>query len=461
MVYYHANGRVVQAHEDYLEQQAQKEANDETKLYIDQIDVCKLKEVTPSTAEVQIIVDAQAYRTLYCERAGDHCEDLESFRQAKPYPILETVDRNTLRTCSTFAHEYFTYNPEENELHLPVCYPRQHHAGRGHEPIAAFDNTFNTRRNGKRLAYPIDHQMAFIRPKEIEEYIVPWLKRVQRQFKGEGKRTGEMTKLARYLVSRSDPPIAMELPDALVDKLHLYNAMIQLGLPKFVQLPLVDKLVLQMYQTSLHACHLDTLEHTIGRFYSKGVAVLDPVLNHFIGTYSSRSLRDRTEPEPSGRNAKSADHTNAAGEKSTKEIPEELSTESEAGQAANEEKLDSTPERMAKRQTDPELDSWRKRRKYLDFVDHSAGRADCPCDTYILPPELPVLGHSIRHWSGVRHNQSTAAAHTGFPLNIGKYKKFIRRNSTDAIDVEDCYEEDTNRLAGWAEYLRYGPGIKP
>ena len=182
MILDHANGRVVQAHEDYLEQQAQKEANDERKLYIDQIDIYNLRSASVSTAEVQIIVDQQHYKTLYCEREGDG-EYMEALKRATSYTISTTIDRNTLRTCSTLADEHFTYNPSENELHLPVCYPRQHHANRDDEPIAVFDENFEftSCRNGKRLAYQNDDQMAFIRPEEIEKYIVPWLKRVQKQ----------------------------------------------------------------------------------------------------------------------------------------------------------------------------------------------------------------------------------------------------------------------------------------
>jgi hypothetical protein len=468
MILDHANGRVVQAHEDYLEQQAQKEANDERKLYIDQIDIYNLRSASVSTAEVQIIVDQQHYKTLYCEREGDG-EYMEALKRATSYTISTTIDRNTLRTCSTLADEHFTYNPSENELHLPVCYPRQHHANRDDEPIAVFDENFEftSCRNGKRLAYQNDDQMAFIRPEEIEKYIVPWLKRVQKQLQDDKalrsetpaaseahagseshtrvmKKTPKRTKLARYLV-RTNSPMAIGIPEALVDKIHLYNAMLQLGLPKFVQLPLIDALVLQMDQTRLSACQLDTLEHTIGRFYSRGIAVLDPVLNHFIGTYSSRSLDDRTKPEPSGRNAKLADNTDAAEKEPATETPQEASIGSKTGQATNEEPTDNSSETVDKEKPQPALELWKTKRKYLEYYDFPAQRIVYTLDTYLLPPKLPVLGHSIRHWSGVRRNQSIAAAYTSFPLNIRKHKKFIRRNVTNVINANDRFEEETNK----------------
>ncbi|CAN9380829.1 unnamed protein product [Alternaria alternata] len=460
MVLYHANGRVVQAHEDYLEQQAHSIARKCD--YVDQIDVYKQRNAVKSADEVQIIIDGQKYMTLYCERAGDS-EILEKFRQTNEYKIPTTVDRRTLVACSTFAQEYFTHNLGSNDLILPVCYPKWREHG-SHSQNSESENCDKE----AIVDNKVDRQMAFIRPKEIEEYIVPWVKRMQEKFDkakashsepSRGSTTPfKRTRLADSLVSRSDPPVVMDIPEPLVDKIHLYNAMLQLGLPKFVQLPLIDVLVLQMYRTKLEACELDTLEHTIGRFYSRGVAVLDPVLNHFIGTYSFRSLGDRAKPEPSGHSARLVDNTDAAGKELAKGTTEEASTESEAIDTTNEEQANSTTTKAHNNEPNPEPEKWKKKRRYLQYCDFDAKRKDYIHDTYILPPELPVLGHTIKHWSGVRQNQSTAAAHTGFPLNIGKYKKFIRRNSTDAIDEDDWFEEETNRLIGQTEYQEHGPG---
>ena len=456
MVLYHTNGRVVQAHEDYLEQQAHSIARKCD--YVDQIDVYKQRNAVKSVDEVQIIIDGQKYMTLYCERAGDS-EILEKFRQTNEYKIPTTVDRRTLVACSTFAEEYFTYNPWENDLHLPVCYPKWRERG-SHSRNSESENS--DQEDDK-----LDRQMAFIRREEIENYVIPWLKRMQEKFgKAEASHSEpprgsttplKRTRLAQSLVSWSDQSVVMGIPERLVDKIHLYNAMLQLGLPKFVQLPLIDVLVLQMYRTKLEACELDALEHTIGRFYSRGVAVLDPVLNHFIGTYSFRSLGDRTKPEPSGHSAILADDTDAAGKELAKGTTEENSTESGAIDAINEEQANSTTTKADNNKSDLGPEKWKKKRRYLQYCDLDANRKDYSRDTYILPPELPVIGHSIRHWSGVRQNQSTAAAHTGFPLNIGKYKKFIRRNSTDAIDERDWFEEETNRLIGQTEYQENGP----
>jgi hypothetical protein len=457
MVLYHANGRVVQAHEDYLEQQAQSIAKECD--YVDQINVYKQRNAVKSTNEVQIIIKKQVYRTLYCERAGDS-EILEKFGQTNQYKIPTTVDRRILVACSTFAQDYFTHNPEKNDLHLPVCYPEAHKRG-SHSRNSESENS--DQEDDK-----VGRQMAFIRPEEIKNYVIPWLKRMQEKFDKAGAAHSEpprgsttplkRTRLAQSLVSWSDQSVVMGIPERLVDKIHLYNAMLQLGLPKFVQLPLIDVLVLQMYRTKLEACELDALEHTIGRFYSRGVAVLDPVLNHFIGTYSFRSLGDRTKPEPSGHSARLADDTDAAGKELAKGTTEENSTESGAIDAINEEQANSTTTKADNNKSDLGPEKWKEKRRYLEYCDLDANRKDYSRDTYILPPELPVIGHSIKHWSGVRQNQSTAAAHTGFPLNIGKYKKLIRRNSKDAIDKKDWVEEETNRLIGQTEYQENSPG---
>jgi hypothetical protein len=186
-----------------------------------------------------------------------------------------------------------------------------------------------------------------------------------------------------------------------------------------------------MYQTELRACHLDVLEHTIGRFYSRGVAILDPVLNHLIGTYSFRCSKDRKNPKPS--------------EKSGDEPTEETDD-------ANREAASGSSE------TDSNFDFKVAERGYVNYVDIPAHRPRFPDDTYLLPPELPVIGHSIRHWSGVRLNGSTAAAYTGFPLNIGKNKKFIHTDATAAIGANDYSEEETNRLVSYEYYRNHGPG---
>jgi len=203
---------------------------------------------------------------------------------------------------------------------------------------------------------------------------------------------------------------------------------------------------MQMYKTKLNACHLATLEHTVGRFYSRGIAILDPVLCHFIGTYPRRTLQDRRNVRPPPESdTESSDDTDKTGE----QLPEEAQ---DADNQSGEEPPTSVP-------APKPFDFKNSERKYLTHWPHPAGRAKpYDEDTYLLPPELPVIGHSIKHWSGVRKNGSTAAAHNGFPLNIGKYKKFIRRNATDVLNVDDHYEEETNRLAGELYYKKNGPG---
>ncbi|KAI4688734.1 uncharacterized protein J4E84_004664 [Alternaria hordeiaustralica] len=289
--------------------------------------------------------------------------------------------------------------------------------------------------------------MAFIRPEEIIEYVIPWLQKVEKQINRKGDeldkeddaRPPKETRRARQPTG-PDVAITMRIPDALDDKIHLYNAMLQLGLPKSVQL---------MYKTKINACHLATLEHTVGRFYSRGVAVLDPVLCHFIGTYSRRTLQDRKNVRPPpGSDNETSDDANKPGE----QLPEEA-------QGADNQSGEEPPATAPVPEIESNFDFKNSERKYLGYHDQPAGRGKpYDEDKFILPPELPVIGHSIKHWSGVRKKGSTAAAHNGFPLNIGKYKKFIRRNATDVIDVNDYFEEETNRLAHQKDYKDKGPG---
>jgi len=240
MVLYHANGRVVAGHDRYLDEEARNLADHYR--YIEQIDICDQKSADASTDNVQIIIDKQEYRTLYCEREG-YWETIKKFRQKTSYNDLSAVDRATLMMCSTFADDHFRYNPGAKTLHLPVRYPRQHQAGLGDRTNQYFNDNYESCVDGKRLAEQLDDQMAFIRPEEIEEYIIPWLQKVQEQSnreedepdKEDDARPPKKTKRARKPTG-PDGAVTMRIPDALDDKIHLYNAMLQLGLPKLVQL---------------------------------------------------------------------------------------------------------------------------------------------------------------------------------------------------------------------------------
>ncbi|KAF2824867.1 hypothetical protein CC86DRAFT_252978, partial [Ophiobolus disseminans] len=269
MVLYHPNGRVVKQHEDYLEQEAAKNANDNARRYYDQINIAKKK--SPNAHEeknkrVHIVIDEQSYFELFCR---EDClligEDLRGFNVKNEEKIPTEkggLDRRTLMKCSSFANDYFTYEPDGKELHLPVTYPKVHSSG----------------------VY-WDDQLSHVRGNEVTNFIVPWLKRMEVVVQDGGQDPPVM-------VARDKLP-RIGIPASLLEKIHLYNVMLHLGIASYFQRPLIDALVLQMYQTDLRQCHLDTLEMTVGRFYARGVAVLDPVLSHFIGTYPLRSLTDR------------------------------------------------------------------------------------------------------------------------------------------------------------------------
>jgi hypothetical protein len=425
MVLYHANGRVVVAHEEILEQQATKQA--EKFAYEGQTELCKTwnryGKKKPSTmrgkrSRVYIVVDKQKFHTLH---ATTHSEDLKGvvlpFMTKANSGRLPSkgIDKNTLVKCSTLAEDFFGNFPDEVELHLPVKYPRCHIE------------------NERQYTDRYDPQMAFIRPHELEEYVIPWLQEMEDVVRNKESPDPEET-------TKDELP-KMRIPDKLEEKIHLYNAMLQLGLPRFVQEPVIDATVLQMYQTKLNACHLETLEITVGRFYGEGVAILDPVINHLIGTYAFRNPTDRGNPEPNTR-------IPAPTESSTP-TPEPSPVE---GSPKKPLPVKSSPEKPSPYEN--------LQPKFLTYSSENGLRNEYPDDTFIVPPELPVLGHCIRHWSGVRRNGSTAAAYNGFPLNVGKHTKFIRRDAVTQNSENRVVERKSNHLAGQDYYLSNRPGLE-
>lgn len=474
---YNASGRVEIAYEEYLEQEAKKASEQAYGQYLDQIEVCKQRAGPKSTNDVQIIIDTQHFRTLYCEARdgwGSDFEWITGFEQDETTTISRRVCRETLILCSSTARDHFTYNPGDDQLHLPVVYPRAHRQPPVKEQPKTKSKakpTIKTKKQPARKAKnasgsqpedqsennsedqpenqaekELDDQMAFIRAKEIEEYVLPWLDKVKVYMDSRNKeshgsdvdhpgakkwRTAE-NKQHRELLANPGGPIAMDIPTPLLDKIHLYNVMLQLGLPRFIQRPLVEALISQLNRTRLSACHLDTLEITVGRFYSRGLAILDPVINHVIGTYYLRTLDDRRHPEPAGRSR-------------SKKQGQAATTAVQAG-PKDRVRADGSLETRFHEEYPSPVDFGKTKRKYLKFAEQDARRSELVHDTYILPPELAVLGHCVRHWSGVRRNGSVAAAHTGFPLNTGLSRTFVRRDASVALDVADCEEERTNQV---------------
>jgi hypothetical protein len=127
MVLYDDNGRVIKAHDDYLERMAREEA---IKGYTDQIDIAKSKD--PGAHEktgirVHIVVNTQYFEELYYEDTSSLCGrflDLNNGKESAPLPE-GGLDRRTFMKCCSLADEFFTFNPDKAILHLPVEYPRK------------------------------------------------------------------------------------------------------------------------------------------------------------------------------------------------------------------------------------------------------------------------------------------------------------------------------------------------
>jgi hypothetical protein len=203
-----------------------------------------------------------------------------------------------------------------------------------------------------------------------------------------------------------------DTPESLEDKIHLYNAMLHLGIIKFFTNPLVEQLCADIYSARLADCELETLEHTVARFHSRGVSILDPVLSCFAGAYGLRSGNDRN------------------GER----LPPGFSV---------------LPEREGKKESPG----------YLEYDEYDMDRVETtykngetpPYDTVIIPPELPILGHCVRHWSGVRESGDARAAHVGYPLHIGKMVYYIRELKRKASGEQPLAKKKMRGDPDWPE----------
>ncbi|CAA9958877.1 hypothetical protein PTMSG1_02410 [Pyrenophora teres f. maculata] len=435
MVLYHANGRVVIAHEAYLENLAQQAAD--SKKYVDQVHDYNRRNAPPHNGnQVEIIIEMQRFRTVWSHREGSDWEYLNAFNHDQVR--IRHVDRATLRFVSSLADDHFRCNPGAHQISLPVRYPRMHIPGTSGWSDEGFAESYpQVIIPGLRLAYTDDSHMAYIRSEEITKFIIPWLGMVKEIVNpgkhNKGKGPADVPNQQNPTPSAPITLPQIQMPEDLLGRIHLYNAMLQLGLPKPIQKPLIDALVLQMYQTNLNACHLDALEMTVGRFYARGLPILDPVLNHFAGTYAFRRPEDRRNP----------------GSTSLKTHNEEEPPPTIAKRGFTElDRADGSPPSVS-----AEVDFRISHRKYLNYAAQPVTRQDVN-DTYELPPVLPVLGQTIRHWTGVRKNGSTAAAFTGFPLNIGKGKRFTRTPTVARTEEETV----THHLIHQEAYLRNDPG---
>lgn len=389
MVLYLDDGKVNKVHDDYLEDEAKKNSEDVNNRYKDQIEVCNAHDANAGrqkNLQCFITIKEQKFARLYT-RSGCAVENIPEFdTEAKENIPNKGLDRRTLMKCSALADEYFRFNPKANTLFLPVSYPRQHlnsmyYGTRGmNEYNAAYPKPIEP---GKKYKYQYDEHRAHIRAREIECYIIPWIREMEKVVnnKEEKNQNIEPKKLPK-----------IERPKDLLEKIHLYNAMLQLGLPDFIQKPLIDALIQQMRQTKLQDCHLSTLEITICRFHSLGIPILDPVLSHFIGTFSERELSDRQNPESS------------IDRKKRKKMPKHDREDSDT------------------------IYYYRAglKRELLNYTSFRVGRKRYRRDTALVPPELEVLGHSIRHWSGVRRDGSTSAVQ--YSLNVKRVEKSNRKD---------------------------------
>jgi hypothetical protein len=251
----------------------------------------------------------------------------------------QPLDRETLDWCSNHARQVFEGDSKCTEVHLPVQYPRKH--------------THNWHCYFKRE--DVDQHCSYVKPDAVQNYIVPWLRKMEK-IKPRLNKDNRVSNIKVKDGSKDLPSI--EIPASMEDRIHLYNCMLHLGILKHFQEPLIAKLCDDIYCNKLKDCHLELLDITIGRFHCQTVAVLDPVLSCFTGSFNLRPKKERLVIQPSPR------------------APLKYGLYKE-----------------------PRVE----------------GAAPGPHYTKIIAPGLPVLGHCLRHWSGVREDGKRRD--TGYPLD--------------------------------------------
>ncbi|KAF2275515.1 uncharacterized protein EI97DRAFT_459414 [Westerdykella ornata] len=333
------------------------------------------KDTVPT--RVWIVIDPQEFYTLYGKK-DDHPIDhapIPKYRIQQEIRLpdhKEGLDRATLMKYSREAYDFFIRNPSATELHLPVRHPDVYS------------------RSGEQVAY--------IGPGAMRDHIIPWLSDRERE-KAANKKCNKKSGTEKHGKDNGSSPSSIPalppipIPDGLEDKIHLYNTMLQLAMPRRLQHELIKALCRQIYCTELvqdgkqRSPHLELLEMTIGRMCSRTVAVLDPVLCCLAGSFGRREQRERNLIVP--RPAPTAEQT----------------TENADGDSAN------VQQRL--------IHESGLLRYGLVEVNRTnrTGQDPLPRDTIIRPPKLPVIGHSFRNWSGVRRDGEDGRVKPTYPLD--------------------------------------------
>lgn len=334
--------------------------------------------------DVRIIVEKQCLEELFPEvwkpdaLASKFRVDTPVILPPKEEPGL---DKNVLMKCSVYALDFFTVLPHKvtrNRLPLPLRYPE----------------------NPEELPTHI----SYVKPQIVQVYIISWLRKMTDKLKEmEGTRKDKtpvglsgLELDQRFKVSKAgtstekDETITdlpkIDIPDKIGDKINLYNAMQHLSIRHYFQRPLIESLCKDIYCYKLSEIDLELLEVTVGRFNSRAVAALDPILCCLAGSYGRRDPEDK----------------NAVVEKLT---------------PGSERKIRCS---IVKKLYYP--------------------------DVKMLSAPLPVLGHTIKHWSLGGLNPKTITElwgrHTGFPLDIGKQTENLKIKKRDTEGNEIGEEID-------------------
>ncbi|KAF2745267.1 hypothetical protein M011DRAFT_479104 [Sporormia fimetaria CBS 119925] len=189
--------------------------------------------------------------------------------------------------------------------------------------------------------------------------------------------------------------------------------MLHLSLPRWFMNPLIERLSMYVYMRSLRDLEIPLLELTVGRFNEYAVGILDPVLCCLVGSFAGR----------------------------TKEEVEEIVVRYDAKQPSNQEMQ--TDEQEQGQQEDKDLGL-----RYTKHTDGTRILVQGMDTREITPPRYPILGHCLRHWSGVREDGVVRGTHLGYPLHIGTSKYYKR---DEIIREQEPERTELHHIVGFHE----------
>jgi hypothetical protein len=261
----------------------------------------------------------------------------------------------------------------------------------------------------KLIRADVNH-FSFVHPDTIKTYVVPFLRDLER-FKSQSN-MDEEARIVRLKEGNAINKLPQfQIPETVEDRIHLYNCMLHLGILPHFKEPLIKKLCEDVKQNKLKDCHLELLEMTVGRLNAYAVPILDPVLCAFTGSFGLRDEHERLKIQ---------------------------------------------------QLTDENGNPISGKLRYARQKDHDGTEREVqPWEERVIPPQLPVLGHCLKHWSYVRDGE--VDSNHKYPLDWYVSPEVEKVKDTEDYDMyppdyldsirnaEDWRKRGEKRKAGDAE----------